>query len=84
MKQPTIAKGLRKYMGLMFRTSKTSPLVFNFNHQVFYPIHSYFVFFPFMARWTFQDGEIERRIIFPFQDNIKPSHSFIKLEEYPL
>ena len=84
MKQPIKAKGIRKYTGLMFRTRKTAPLIFEFNHQVHYPIHSYFVFFPFIAKWTFQNGEIERRIVFPFDNNIKPSHSFIKLEEIPL
>jgi hypothetical protein len=78
------AKGINKYLGLMFRTSRTSPLIFKFPKTVSIPIHSYFVFFPFTAIWTFEDGTKEERIILPFNNNIKPSKQFITLEEYPL
>jgi hypothetical protein len=78
------AKGLRKYFGLMFRTSRTSPLIFKFEKPTLVPIHSYFVFFKFKAVWAFEDGTKEEMIVLPFRNNIKPLKPFIILEEYPI
>lgn len=77
------AKGLRKFTGLMFRTSRTIPLRFEFTTPTLSPIHSWFVFFKFKAVWIFEDGTKEERIIYPFENNIVPSKPFITLEEYP-
>lgn len=86
MKQEyTIVKGLRNYTGLMFRTKKTKPLVFTFNKPVLIPIHSYFVFFSFKARWYDEyDILIEEQIIKPFSKKILPQKPFVKLVEIPI
>lgn len=78
------ARGLRKYFGLMFRTKKTKPLVFNFSKPVLIPIHSLFVFFNFVAIWFDKNNKvIDYHIVKPFSLNIKPSRPFIKLVEVP-
>jgi hypothetical protein len=78
------ARGLNKFIGLMFKSKYTNPLSFTFDKPVYYPIHSYFVFFPFVAEWYLTSGNIEYKIIYPFTNNIKPSKPFMKLIEYPL
>lgn len=79
------AKGLRKYLGLMFRTRKTSPLIFKFDNDVTTPIHSLFVFFPFEARWYDPDFNlIEQKVIVPFKIQIKPDRPFRVLTEIPI
>jgi len=81
------AKGINKYIGLMFKSRNTEPLEFIFEKPVSISIHSLFVFFSFKAIWTFEDGTKEERIIKSFSglwESIKPSKSFIKLQEIPL
>lgn len=78
------ANGLRKYTGLMFRTRKTEPLIFDFDEPINLPIHSWFVFFPFTAIWYDGEEEIEQRIIQPWQSNIKPDKPFTRLVEIPI
>ncbi len=79
------ATGLRKYLGLMFRTKETSPLIFKFDQDVSMPIHSLFVFFPFTARWYDSDFDlIEERIINPFKMPIRPDKPFRVLTEIPI
>lgn len=79
-----VAKGLRKYFGLMFRTSKTEPLVFYFSKPVKVSIHSFFVFFKFVAVWFDEDDKvIAQRIVKPFSINVKPTKPFSKLIEIP-
>ena len=78
-------KGINKYLGLMFRSKRTEPLIFNFKKPVLIPIHSLFVFFKFKAYWYDKHGLlIEARVVKPFQINIKPSKSFSKLVEVPI
>lgn len=80
-----LVKGINKYLGLMFRTRKTDPLIFYFNKPVLIPIHSLFVFFSFKAMWFDEKGIlIESRIVKPFRINIKPSKPFSKLIEVPI
>jgi len=84
MNKPTKAKGLRKLLGLMFRTRKTAPLEFEFKKEVNIPIHSFFVFFPFKATWyDKKNNVIEKRIVKPFRCGIKPSRPFSRLVEEP-
>jgi len=78
------AKGIRKYTGLMFRTRKTEPLLFEFDNPVYIPIHSWFVFFDFLAEWTLKDGTVESRVIKPFTSKIYSSKPYTKLLETPL
>lgn len=79
-----LAKGIRKYTGLMFRTRKTEPLLFEFDKPVYIPIHSWFVFFDFLIEWTLEDGTVESREIKPFQSKILPSKPYTKFKETPL
>jgi len=78
------ATGLRKYTGLMFRTRKTNPLIFDFYKEVELPIHSWFVFFPFYAVWINGGRVVKREVIYPFKSNIKPDEPFTRLIEVPL
>jgi len=79
------AKGLTKLFGLMFRTRKTVPLVFEFKKDTRREIHSLFVFFPFKAIWLDKNNRIlDKRIIRPFSFSIKPGKKFRKLIEIPL
>ena len=78
------AHGLRKMTGLMFRTRKTKPLVFEFKNDVHLAIHSFFVFFDFRAIWLDADNKIiEQRTVKPFSISVKPKKPFRKLIEIP-
>lgn len=80
-----LAKGIRRYTGLMFRTRNTEALCFEFNKEVLVPIHSWFVFFPFIVIWKdSKDKVMEMRRVNPFQKNIYPRKPFRKLLEIPV
>lgn len=73
-----------KYMGLMFKTRETINLVFSFNNDVKMSIHSYFVFFKFLAVWIDEKNNVlEYKIVSPFTTLITPKKSFRKLIEIP-
>ena len=77
-------KGLEKYLGLMFRSENTMPIEIVFDKEVQAPIHSWFVFFDFMAYWYDAKGElIQSRFIQPFESEIKCSKPFIRIIEIP-
>lgn len=66
----------------MFKSRKTEPLIFEFDRDVNYCLHSIFVFFPFKATWLDKDDKIiEERIIKPFVVGIKPKKPYRKLIE---
>src|SRR3989344_1164007 len=74
-----------KIFGLIFRTRNTKNLLFEFKKPTRMAIHSFFVFFEFVAVWL--DGKnkiIEIRKIKPFSPSVKPSKRFFKLVEIPL
>lgn len=75
----------RKAWGLMFKSKKSSQaLLFEFKKPVKMPIHSEFVFFPFIAIWLDKKNKIiEYQIIKPFKFNIRPEKPFIRLIEIP-
>lgn len=77
---------LGKIKGLMFVSRKRArPLLFNFPKQTASAIHSFFVFFPFLAAWLDdEDNIMEIRIVKSFIPYIKPRKSFFKLLEIPL
>jgi len=78
------ANGLRKISGLMFRTRKTRPLLFEFNNDTRMAIHSFFVFFPFKAIWLDENGKIiEQKIVKPFTFSARPKKPFRNLLEIP-
>ena len=47
-----------KFTGLMFRTSDTDNLLFEFGKFENTAIHSFFVFFPFVAVWLDSKGKV--------------------------
>jgi len=74
----------QKLSGLMFKTSKTMPLLFEFKDSS-QAIHSFFVFFPFYAIWLDKNNRIiEIKKVKPFTLAVKPSKPFSKLLEIPI
>ncbi len=77
----------QKGIGLMFKFNpeKTDNLLFAFNKPLMRIIHSYFVFFNFLAVWTDENNNVlECKIVKPFNLIIKPKNKFSKLVEIPL
>ena len=72
--------------GLMFRSRRSSPaLAFRFKRDVKEPIHSFFVFFPFVAAWLDSDGKIIRiQTVWPFLPYAVPEKKFRTLVEIPI
>ena len=76
---------LGKIIGLMFKKKTTENFLFEFNEKTSVRIHSYFVFFDFLAIWLDNKNRIlEYKIIKSFTLSVKPKKSFFKLIEIPL
>lgn len=77
---------LGKILGLMFRGKNTENLLFHFRGEpVRIAIHSWFVFFPFLAVWLNKHQKvIEYKIVKPFTCVVRPSKPFKTLVEIPL
>ena len=74
-----------RFSGLMFKTSQTENLLFDFGKNVLMPIHSFFVFFHFLAIWVDEENNlIEKRIVCPFCVSVSPKKEFNKLIEIPI
>ena len=72
-------------LGLMFKTRKTSPLIFNFNKKVDWTLTSLFVFFPFLALWLDdKNNVVEMRVVKPFTFGIISKKPFYRLLEIPI
>ena len=70
-------------IGLMLRTKNTFPLLFEVKKPM--AIHSFFVFFPFVAVWLDKNNKvIEMRKVNPFTLNVLPKKHFAKLIEIPI
>ena len=76
----------REAWGLMFVPKlRAKPLVFEFEKSTKMAIHSWFVFFPFIAIWLDANNNIlEFKIVKPFKFHISPSIKYNKLVEVPL
>ncbi|MEK6820269.1 MAG: hypothetical protein AABX71_00995 [Nanoarchaeota archaeon] len=70
--------------GLMFRRSIKDNLLFEFPWRNKWRIHSWFVFFPFLAIWIRKDRVFEWKIVKPWRTYVTPNKSFDKLIEIPL
>lgn len=81
-----ISSELGKIKGLMFTRRKNArALLFDFPEQTTIAIHSFFVFFPFLALWLDDKNDIlEFKIVRPFVPYVKPKKSFSRLLEIPL
>ena len=74
-----------KIFGLMFKTKETENLLFEFEKETKMKIHSFFVFFPFLAIWTNKKNEVVHfKFVKPFNPRVKLKKSFQKLIEIPL
>lgn len=81
-----VCEGFEKIIGLMFtRKEKARALLFEFPHLTKIPIHSFFVFFPFIAIWLDDKNKIvEIKIIKPFKFAVLPKKQFNQLIEVPI
>jgi len=77
---------LKKFTGLMFcLREKAKALLFDFKKPVKVRIHSFFVFFPFVAVWLDDENKvIELKLVKSFKPSICPNKSFCKLIEIPV
>lgn len=75
-----------KFLGLMFsRREKARALLFDFGKPVKTPIHSWFVFFPFVAIWLDdKQKKIDLKVVRPFTFCVKPKEPFKCLVEIPI
>ena len=68
----------------MFRTRETENLLFEFPKETTMKIHSYFVFFKFLALWLDEkDNVIDFKVINPFIFSVSSEKPFRKLVEVP-
>ena len=76
----------QKGIGLMFsRREKANNLIFEFNKKRKIVIHSFFVFFPFVALWLNEKNEIvDIKIVKPFVSYVSPSEKTKCLIEIPI
>jgi len=75
-----------KFLGLMFaRREKARALLFDFKKSTNIAIHSWFVFFDFVAVWLDDKNKIiEIKVVKPFSFSVHPKKSFFKLIEIPV
>ncbi|MEK6847670.1 MAG: DUF192 domain-containing protein [Nanoarchaeota archaeon] len=75
-----------KFSGLMFtRRENAEALLFEFKKSVNLRIHSFFVFFPFLAVWLDKKGKvIEIKKVRPFTVAVSAKKPFTKLLEIPI
>ncbi|MBD3247153.1 hypothetical protein GF378_00860 [Candidatus Pacearchaeota archaeon] len=73
-----------KARGLTFKTRKNAKaLLFEMKNPM--AIHSFFVFFPFIAIWLDKNNNvIDTKKVRPFKFHIKPKKKFSKLVEIPI
>lgn len=77
----------QKFVGLMFsrREKAEALLLMDFKKPVNFGIHSFFVFFPFVAVWLDDKNKvIDLKIVKPFRLSVHPRKSFHKLVEIPI
>ncbi|MBU0906905.1 MAG: DUF192 domain-containing protein [Nanoarchaeota archaeon] len=74
-----------KFSGLMFKSRNTSNLLFNFSAWEASTIHSFFVFFPFLAIWMDEKNNVlEWSLVKPFTLAVTPKTKPSQLIEIPL
>jgi len=72
--------------GLMFqRKENAEALLFDFSKRKRLALHSFFVFFPFLAIWLDDKNKIiDFRVVKPFSFNIFFKKYFVKIVEIPI
>ncbi len=81
-----VCNWFNKFRGLMFcRKKNARALLFDFEKSVKLNIHSFFVFFPFVAVWLDDKNKIiEIKIVRPFTVAVNPKKPYQKLVEIPM
>lgn len=76
----------RKFSGLMFsRREKAGILLFKFKKEQNIAIHSFFVFYPFLAVWLDRKNKVvDLKIVKPFNPCVYPEKNFLSLVEIPI
>lgn len=73
-----------KFMGLMFRTKNTAPLIFIFNKPTKTPIHSLFCQ-EFIAVWLDDKNRVVGvKKVKSWRWSVKPKKKFVNLVEIPI
>ena len=77
---------LQEGIGLMFsRREKAEDLIFRFRNEQKIAIHSFFVFFPFVALWLNKKNEVvDLKIVEPFTSYVSSSEKSVALVEIPI
>jgi len=75
-----------KFTGLMFsKKEKAKILLFNFKREQKIKIHSFFVFYPFIALWLGEKNRIiDIKLVRPFTPCVTPEKPAFSLVEIPL
>ena len=81
-----VCNAFERFIGLMFTSrEKAKALLFEFDKPTNLSIHSYFVFFSFVAIWLDTDGKvINVKLVKPFSLPVSSKKSFEKLIEIPI
>ncbi len=76
----------KKFSGLMFsRREKAGILLFSFKRKQKIAIHSFFVFYPFIAVWLDKKKKVvDVKIVKPFTACVYPEKKAISLVEIPI
>ncbi|VVB82671.1 putative ACR [uncultured archaeon] len=76
----------RKFSGLMFsRREKAKILLFAFKKKQNIAIHSFFVFYPFIAVWIDEKNKVvDVKVVKPFTSCVFPKEKSVKLVEIPI
>ncbi len=81
----TECRGFMKLIGLMFKNKeRANALLFSFSKPTMAAIHSFFVFFPFVAVWLLDGKVIEIILVKPFSFHVTPKKAFNQLIEIPM
>ncbi len=68
----------------MFRSKEFPNLLFDFKKKNLYAIHSFFVFFPFLALWLDEQNQvIDWKIVSSWVPYVAPKSPYVKLVEIP-
>lgn len=76
----------RKFSGLMFsRREKAEILLFSFKRKQKVAIHSFFVFYPFIAVWLDEKNRVvDIKVVKPFTSCVYPEKRALSLVEIPI
>lgn len=75
---------VERMKGLMFSSKNSEILLFSFKRPAKTAIHSFFVFFPFVAVWLDEREKIVgSEVVRPFTACVKPEKKFSKIVEIP-